>query len=260
MSDEGRETPTFTAEQIHNRETSADAPPPARLECEVVVNGQPITVAVPATSTVRDLIEPALSATDTIGRPESEWEVRLTEGQPIHLDQPLAPFAGQRLWINLRAGYAAADASPPTETWTAEELRDIKARAQARMARFGIEPADAPPTEADRSERISKYVALIKNCANRRGSCVQCDDSIARIEELLAGPEAAADAPPPADTPDGEPDLRYDAAATLWLEHHSIISRKMSRELSRAIGRLVDEATKPLHARLESTPRWRSAR
>lgn len=81
---------------------------PDTLTFEVVVNGQPIHVTVKGSATVRDIIEPALTATGTVSRPDSEWEVRLTEGQPILLDQPLAPHAGERLWINLRAGYAAA--------------------------------------------------------------------------------------------------------------------------------------------------------
>jgi hypothetical protein len=46
----------------------------------------------------------------------------------------------------------------------------------------------APPVGAPSEstiERISRYVVLIKNCANRRGTCKACDDSFARIEELL---------------------------------------------------------------------------
>jgi len=79
------------------------------LVFEVVVNGQPVQVPIESTANVRAIIEPALAQTGTLSRPESEWEVRLTEGQPIHLDQPIAAFAGQRLWINLRAGYAAGE-------------------------------------------------------------------------------------------------------------------------------------------------------
>ena len=103
---------------------ASPVPPPAfeqeQIEIQAVVNGQPTTVTMLASSTVREMIEPALAQTGTISRPESEWEVRLMEGQPIQLDQPLAPFRDQRLWVNLRAGYAVAPtaALPPTEPGT----------------------------------------------------------------------------------------------------------------------------------------------
>ena len=91
----------------------AASQPAETLNVEVVVNGQPITLTILASCHVRDVIEPALEKTATLTRPEQEWEVRLAEGAVISLDQPIQPYAGQRLWINLRAGYAA---SRPAET------------------------------------------------------------------------------------------------------------------------------------------------
>ena len=89
---------------------------PIEFAFDVVVNGQPVSLTLPTSATVRDAIDPALALTGTVSRPESEWEMRLTKGQPLFLDQPIAPFVGQRLWVNLRAGYAATVALSPQST------------------------------------------------------------------------------------------------------------------------------------------------
>ena len=81
--------------------------PGAQLTFEVVVNGQLTHVVVAAPASVRDIIEPALAQTNTVSLPQSEWEARLTEGDCIPLDQPIQQHVGQRLWVNLRAGYFA---------------------------------------------------------------------------------------------------------------------------------------------------------
>lgn len=98
-----------------------EAPPVEPLDSlvslEVVVNGQPALISVAGNLNVRGVIEPALERTGTTLLPESEWEVRLRDGDPLMLDQPLKPFVGQRLWINLRAGYCASRGPAQAQGW-----------------------------------------------------------------------------------------------------------------------------------------------
>ena len=86
------------------------------LHFDVVVNGQPTQVIIRASANVRDVIEPALTLTNTVSLSQDEWEVRLTEGTPIELDQPIWQYVGQRLWVNLRAGYVADALQTGAET------------------------------------------------------------------------------------------------------------------------------------------------
>jgi hypothetical protein len=48
-------------------------------------------------------------------------------------------------------------------------------------------------------------------------------------------------------------DTRYIEVADLWSQRYGNGSKQTARALSCVIGRLVDEATKPLHARLENS-------
>jgi hypothetical protein len=46
-------------------------------------------------------------------------------------------------------------------------------------------------------DRIAKYVVMLQTCANRRGTCESCDDSLDRISDLLEEAAVGSRLPPP---------------------------------------------------------------
>jgi hypothetical protein len=53
---------------------------------------------------VGSLIPKALEQTGNQGQPPDNWELRNAEGQPVEVGRPVRDFAGQTLFLNLRAG------------------------------------------------------------------------------------------------------------------------------------------------------------
>jgi hypothetical protein len=70
----------------------------------IVVNGQPTQIVASGNVAVGSLIPRALQQTGNAGQPPENWELRGANGQPIDLDEEAEEFAGQTLFLNLKAG------------------------------------------------------------------------------------------------------------------------------------------------------------
>lgn len=77
---------------------------PSRTEVTVVVNGQPTKVTAPADASVDALVEPALKQTGNAGQPPSNWELTDQAGNPVIPPAKVGAYAGQNLFLNLKAG------------------------------------------------------------------------------------------------------------------------------------------------------------
>jgi hypothetical protein len=75
-----------------------------KITITIVVNGQPTHVVGDTEAPVGSLIPKALEQTGNQGQPPDNWELRNAEGQPVEVGRPVRDFAGQTLFLNLRAG------------------------------------------------------------------------------------------------------------------------------------------------------------
>lgn len=75
---------------------------------------------------------------------------------------------------------------------------------------------------------------------------------LARFEEAIHRAIQLAAVPAVERIGPSERDVRYIEVSEYWLNRHGITVRSLARELSQVIGRLVDEATKPLHSQIEA--------
>jgi hypothetical protein len=77
---------------------------PNKLAITVVVNGQPTQVEASAEASVQSLVEPALNQTGNAGQPVANWELTDQAGKPVGPPGKVEDFAGQTLFLNLKAG------------------------------------------------------------------------------------------------------------------------------------------------------------
>jgi len=81
-----------------------------RFSLQVIVNGQPTAVTARLGEPLRTAIQPALTASGSVGRPPEDWEFRNRDGVLISHDEPIRALPeGELLFLNLRAGYFAAE-------------------------------------------------------------------------------------------------------------------------------------------------------
>lgn len=78
-----------------------------KIEFEVVVNGQPTTVAANENAPLHTIIPKALEQTGNAGQPPENWELRDQSGVLLPLETKIEDFnfqTGTKLFLNLKAG------------------------------------------------------------------------------------------------------------------------------------------------------------
>jgi hypothetical protein len=75
-----------------------------KVTLTIVVNGQPTELTAPAQASVESLIPAALEQTGNVGQPANNWELRDAAGKQLSPKNKVGEFAGQTLFLNLKAG------------------------------------------------------------------------------------------------------------------------------------------------------------
>lgn len=75
-----------------------------KVTLTIVVNGQPTGVTASAQASVESLIPAALAQTGNVGQPPNNWELRDAAGNQLGPKNKVGEFAGQTLFLNLKAG------------------------------------------------------------------------------------------------------------------------------------------------------------
>ena len=77
------------------------------MEIVLVTNGQPTMVVTSEDDTLGGIIPVALAQTLNTFRPLEDWELRDTDGMLLDLETKVKDAPEERLFLNLKAGFAA---------------------------------------------------------------------------------------------------------------------------------------------------------
>jgi hypothetical protein len=79
-------------------------PHPHQVTVTVVVNGQPTEVHAEPHAELESIIIRALHQTGNAGQPPQNWELRDGHGALLNPEDKVERYAGQTLFLNLKAG------------------------------------------------------------------------------------------------------------------------------------------------------------
>lgn len=77
---------------------------PEKVTLTIVVNGQPTQLTASGQASIESIIPQALEQTGNVGQPPNNWELRDAAGKQLDPKNKVGEFAGQTLFLNLKAG------------------------------------------------------------------------------------------------------------------------------------------------------------